>query len=86
MSIDILFFELLRVGTVSSILAAFLMGGGGRGMFGGGGIIRLIGRLTRWTLGRSKDLGGTGGIFTLLAGALTSSALVLVLAITEGVA
>ncbi len=55
-------------------------------MFGGGGIIRLIGRLTRWTLGRSKDLGGTGGIFTLLAGALTSSALVLVLAITEGVA
>ena len=74
--------SLVDVGGVA--LPTFL-GGGGKGMFGGGGIMRLIGRLTFCILGRSDDRGGTGGCAgldalgaSLVLAALVSSALVLV--------
>ncbi len=84
LSTDFLFSELLTAGVVVSFFAAFLTGGGGRGMLGGGGIIRLTGRFTRWTLGRSEDLGGTGGTLARTVTGASSALVIAIISLDDG--
>ena len=61
----------------------FFRGGGGSGMLGGGGIMRLTGRLTRCTLGRSDVLGGGSGRFLGMFFGGASSVLALTITVSD---